>query len=267
MTCAKILTLVMYFCFTMKSIFALAIVALFLNSSCSSSEPRQSPVIVTELKLDSQPNSREFESLEKTPIELKLEQLGLVDIIALDSSILVDLRYSSDRNFTGKDMYGALNRCYLQKDVADKLVAAQIELRKQFPYYSLLVFDGARPVSIQQYMWDSVQLPPGDRAKYLSNPENRSLHNYGAAVDLTIVDDNGRELDMGTPYDFFGELAHPRSENANYAEGKLTTEQIINRELLRSVMSKAGFTRIETEWWHFNSCSRIRASEIYPVIE
>jgi D-alanyl-D-alanine dipeptidase len=202
----------------------------------------------------------------KSETELAMEQLGLVNIQELDSTIRVDLRYSTINNFTGKDMYGDLNRCYLQKDVAAKLVSAQAQLKMQYPYYSLLVFDGARPVSIQQLMWDSVDLAPGERQKYLSNPANRSLHNYGAAVDLTIVDERGNELDMGTPYDFFGELAHPRKESEYFEAGQLSEQQLANRELLREVMRAAGFSRIETEWWHFNSTSRVRAAEIYPVI-
>jgi D-alanyl-D-alanine dipeptidase len=202
----------------------------------------------------------------KSPIELQMEALGLIDITSLDSTIHVDLRYSSENNFTGKDMYGDLNRCYLQKDVATKLANAQAALRSRYPYYSLLVFDGARPVSIQQLMWDSVDLSPGDRQKYLSNPANRSLHNYGAAVDVTIIDEAGNELDMGTPYDYFGELAHPRKETYYFGSGELSATQIANRELLREVMRGAGFSRIETEWWHFNSTSRVRAAEIYPVI-
>lgn len=204
---------------------------------------------------------------EKSGIELAMERLGLIDVLSLDSTLKVDLRYSTMNNFTGKDMYGDLNNCYLQKDVAEKLVTAQAELKRQFPYYSLIVFDGARPVSIQQVMWDSVDLSPVDRQKYLSNPANRSLHNYGAAVDVSIVDERGVELDMGTPYDYFGELAHPRKETEYFEAGELTETQIANRELLRSVMRTAGFSRIETEWWHFNSTSRVRAAEIYPVIE
>lgn len=203
----------------------------------------------------------------KSAIELQMEELGLVDILSLDSTLQVELRYSTLNNFTGKDMYGDLNRCYLQKDVAEKLVKAQAELRHQYPYYSLLVFDGARPVSIQQLMWDSVELSAMDRQKYLSNPANRSLHNYGAAVDLTIIDETGHELDMGTPYDYFGELAHPRKETEYFETGELTATQLANRELLRTVMRTAGFSRIETEWWHFNSTSRLHAAEIYPVIE
>jgi D-alanyl-D-alanine dipeptidase len=205
--------------------------------------------------------------IEKSDIELEMEALGLVDVLSLDSTLKVDLRYSTTNNFTGKDMYGDLNRCYLQKDVAEKLVAAQRALKKQFPYYSLIVFDGARPVSIQQLMWDSVDLSAADRQKYLSNPANKSLHNYGAAVDVSIIDESGAELDMGTPYDYFGELAHPRKETEYFQSGELTQTQLTNRELLRSVMREAGFSRIETEWWHFNSTSRIHAAEIYPVIE
>lgn len=207
-----------------------------------------------------------FEEPVKSEIELSMEALGLVNIQELDSTIKVDLRYSSKNNFTGKDLYGDLNRCYLQKDVANKLVNAQAELHKRHPEYSLLVFDGARPVSIQQFMWDSVQLPPGERQKYLSNPANKSLHNYGAAVDLTIVDAAGEELDMGTPYDYFGGLAHPKKEAEYLASGELSAAQIANRELLREVMRAAGFSRIETEWWHFNSTSRVKAAEIYKVV-
>ena len=200
-------------------------------------------------------------------IEVQMESIGLVDVASVDSTLLVDLRYSTTNNFTGRDLYGDLNRCYLQKDVAEKLAKAQAELRRRFPYYGLLVFDGARPVSIQRYMWDSISFLPGERQKYLSNPENRSLHNYGAAVDLTIIDAQGRELDMGTPYDFFGEMAHPREEEHFFESGQLTESQVANRMLLREVMRAAGFTGIETEWWHFNSTSRANAAVTYPLVE
>lgn len=200
-------------------------------------------------------------------MDLYLDSLGLVNVLSLDSMLRLNIRYSSTANFTGKDLYGEYNSCYLQKDVAEKLIKAHAILRTNYPYYRFLIFDGARPVSVQQLMWDSVDLSPSERQKYLSNPGNYSLHNFGAAVDLTIIDDHGRELDMGTPYDYFGTEAHPRSEQTLYSEGKLTASQIINREILRDVMRQAGFTGIETEWWHFNSCSRIRATEIYTLVK
>jgi zinc D-Ala-D-Ala dipeptidase len=196
-----------------------------------------------------------------------LDSLGLVNILTLDSTIKTDIRYSTVNNFVGKDLYGDFNSCYLQKDVALKLMEAHALLRAKFPYYRFLVFDGARPVSVQKMMWDSVNLSPDERQKYLSNPGNYSLHNFGAAVDLTITDEDGRELDMGTPYDYFGTEAHPRSEQSLFQDGKLTATQIMNRELLRTVMREAGFSGIETEWWHFNACSRIRAAEMYPLVK
>lgn len=231
-----------------------------------------SPVVHADVHHDTADVIAENQSVQtnvilKSATETYLDSLGLVNVYTLDSSLKIEIRYSTPENFIGKDMYGDFAACYLQKDVAEKLIKAHRLLHDRFPYYRFVIFDGARPVSIQQMMWDSVDLPPGERQKYLSNPGNYSLHNFGAAVDLTIADEDGRELDMGTPYDYFGTEAHPRNEQALYSEGKLTAVQIMNRELLRSVMREAGFSGIETEWWHFNSCSRARATEIYPLVK
>jgi D-alanyl-D-alanine dipeptidase len=116
-------------------------------------------------------------------------------------------------------------------------------------------------------MWDTINVPYSERSKYVSNPANGSLHNFGAAVDVTIRDIHGFELDMGTPYDYFGELAYPREEERMLEEGKLTHIQLLNRQLLRDVMEKGGFQGITTEWWHFNSCYRREAYERYRIIE
>ena len=129
------------------------------------------------------------------------------------------------------------------------------------------VFDGVRPRSVQQKMWDMLDMPVQERSKYVSNPQNGSLHNFGAAVDLTIIDSTGRQLDMGTPYDYFGELAYPRLEAEMLEQGKLSKQQVKNRGLLREVMLEAGFTPITTEWWHFNSCYRKEAWEKYKIVE
>ncbi|CAN5429308.1 N/A [soil metagenome] len=200
-------------------------------------------------------------------IEMDLIRSGLVNIQELDSTFIVDLRYSSINNFTGIDMYGDFDMAYLQKDVAEKLLVAQHNLQNKFPFYSLIIFDAVRPLHIQQQMWDTLKLPPGEKIKYLSNPKNGSLHNYGAAVDLSIVDQNGIELDMGTTFDFFGDEAHPDKEKELLDQGILSQRQISNREILRGVMRNAGFSGIQTEWWHFNSCSRITAAEKYEMIK
>lgn len=192
---------------------------------------------------------------------------GCVDIKVIDSSIVVDLKYSTSDNFLGFDVYGDFNTCYLQMDVAEKLRLAQQFLKSQFPFYNLIVYDGARPRSVQYKMWNTLDIPYRERSKYLSNPDGGSLHNFGAAVDLSIINENGYVLDMGTDYDYFGELAYPREEERMIKEGKLSHKQLLNRELLRSVMEQAGFSGITTEWWHFNSCRRSEAYTMYPIIE
>ena len=206
-----------------------------------------------------------------TTILSELEQLlidsGLVNIRELDSTIIVDLRYSTENNFLGKDVYGDLNNCYLQPDVAEKLLHAQQLLKKEFPQYNLLVFDGVRPRSIQWKMWEMLDMPEKEKIKYVSNPEFGSLHNFGAAVDVSISDENGNELDMGTPFDFFGELAYPVKEQQLLKKGELSSLQIENRKLLRRVMYGSDFFNIQTEWWHFNSCYRKEAITKYKLIE
>lgn len=200
-------------------------------------------------------------------LERSFIQLGLVDIQKNDSSLHVDLRYSTTNNFLGKDVYGSLWRAYLQPDVADKLSKAQQYLKQQHPGYSLVVFDAVRPLSIQQLMWDTIKYSGVDKMKYLTNPKYGSLHNFGAAVDISILDSLNNELDMGTAFDYFGELAHPQLELKMMNEGKISHAQLMNRQLLRSVMYSAGFFNIQTEWWHFNACSREKALMLYKIIQ
>lgn len=205
--------------------------------------------------------------MELLDIEERMEAMGLVNIHDIDPTITVDLRYSTENNFLGEDVYGDLNNCYLQPEVAEKLMLAQLLLRVKYPAYSLIVFDGVRPRSIQYKMWNHANLPAGEKTLYLSNPANGSVHMYGAAVDVGIVDETGTELDMGTEFDFFGELAWPQKEDEMLAQGRLTEEHIKHRELLRYCMVGAGFRALPTEWWHFNSVSRSVAQIIYPAIE
>ncbi len=199
--------------------------------------------------------------------EQEVINAGLVDIKTIDSSIVVDMKYSTTDNFMGIDVYGDFNKCYLQPDVAEKLRNAQLFLKSKFPYYNLIIYDGARPRSVQRKMWDTINVPYYEKSKYVSNPSGGSLHNFGAAVDLSIADENGFVLDMATTYDFFGELAYPREEDRMLMEGKLTQKQWLNRELLRSVMNHSGFFGITTEWWHFNSCGLNTAYLKYAIIE
>jgi D-alanyl-D-alanine dipeptidase len=239
----------------------------FLFFSCASEEKESSKSM--EKKNPSQIDTVKKVDLVKDTCELEKHLIvsGLVDIQKTIPGILIDLRYSDTNNFMHIDVYGDLERIYLQPDVAEKLKVAQEYLQSQDSNLTLLVFDGVRPRSVQQIMWDTVDIPINERGKFVSNPKNGSLHNYGAAVDVTIAKLNGEELDMGTPYDDASKLSYPAMEAAYLQKGELTKEQIANRKLLRAVLSKSGFWNIQTEWWHFNSCNREQAKGKYEIVE
>lgn len=208
-------------------------------------------------------NATVVSELEKTLIDQ-----GLVDIEKVIPGIKVELKYSTEDNFFGKDVYGDHVRCYLQPVVAEMLGKAQESLKKEYPNLTLLVYDGVRPLSVQQILWDSLDKPDSIKPLYVSDPKIGGLHNFGVAVDLTIFDtEAGKPLDMGTTYDFFGYPAYPDRELQMLAEGKITRAQVANREILRKVMKGAGFTGIGSEWWHFNAFSRKEAGEKFALIK
>ncbi len=202
-----------------------------------------------------------------TDLEKAIRAAGLVEVQELESAIYCNLKYSTTDNFLGEDVYGDFDKCFLQPEAAAGLAVAQAHLEKKHPGWHLSIFDAVRPRRVQQQMWDLVDYPIQEKVRYVSNPKNGSLHNYGAAVDITIVTETGEELDMGTPFDYFGELAYPRKETALLAAGLLSQEVIENRRLLREVMYHGGFTVLPTEWWHFNFCSRAEAAQRYTIIE
>jgi D-alanyl-D-alanine dipeptidase len=189
----------------------------------------------------------------------------LVDIRTLDKDVLVQLKYSTTDNFMKADAYGDLEKCYLRPEVAKMLAKAQRILKKEHPGLSLLVFDCVRPRNIQRKMWALVK--GTDLQQYVADPDKGSIHNYGAAVDLTVCDESGKEIDIGTPFDFFGDLAQPRLEEKFLNEKKLTEEQIRNRMILRKAMEDAGFIPLEIEWWHFNAFPSSVIKEKYSIIE
>lgn len=199
-------------------------------------------------------------------LEVRMIKLGLVDVGQMSDQIKVDLKYASEDNFLGQDVYMGLKRAYLQPEVAMMLIEASGYLSELRPGYSIVVFDATRPVEVQQKMWDMVDVPLKEKVKFLSNPRNGSLHNFGAAVDVGIVDEMGEEIDMGSPFDYMGELAWPVKEKELLEKGLLQPEHIKNRQLLRQVMYKSGFYNIQTEWWHFNAMRREVAKAKYPII-
>lgn len=254
--------------------FGLLLIPLFLfsckNEASEELMDSQEEIVELPAKDTSEIEIKAEDSLrqEVSSLDLSERQSSLVNIQQVDSSIQIDIRYATSNNFMGKVLYENIHHVFLQKDVALKLKNAQKFLKEEHPTWSLLVFDGGRPLSIQQKMWDALDsIPAKRRGNFLSNPASGgSIHNYGAAVDLTIVDENGKELDMGTPYDDIRQLAYPRLEKQFLASGELQQEQVDHRKLLRKVMNRAGFYNIETEWWHFNSCTRAQAMKKCDVI-
>ncbi|MCE6990341.1 M15 family metallopeptidase [Dyadobacter sp. CY323] len=202
-------------------------------------------------------------------IETRMIKQGLVNVQETDPDILVELKYSTTDNFIGKDVYGELNRAYLQPEMAKRLSKASEYLKKLKPEFKLLVYDAARPNSAQYALWDALdnlKIPAKNKTMYVADPKIGSNHNFGCAIDLTIADGNGKPLDMGTKFDFFGPLAYPRSEQEMLKKGKLTILQIENRQLLRKVMVQAGFRANTTEWWHFDGMSKSQAKARYGMI-
>lgn len=197
---------------------------------------------------------------------LSMERQGMVDVTSVDGSIQVSLMYSRADNFTGGVLYDDLRRAYLHPKAAAALAKAQKELKRLRPDLSLKVYDAARPMSIQQKMWDKVKNTP--KYFYVSNPaRGGGLHNYGMAVDITLCRLNGDSIPMGTKIDHMGMAAHIDNEETLVKEGRISREALNNRRLLRRVMRHAGFTPLRTEWWHFNYISRATAKKYYKVIK
>lgn len=238
------------------------------SPSCQSgSKYRKFPSLYPKQELHLEIDTDLIYSLDLSDIDQKAKEAGMVPIQQVDSTIYVDLRYASTRNFMGINLYGDLHHAYLQKEVAESLQKAQSLLQSKHPGYSLLLFDGFRPRRVQQIMWQSVKLPVKEKIKFLSNPSKGSLHNFGAAVDLTIIDSNCTPLDMGTAYDYVGHKAYPRLETQMLKDGVLDSAQLKNRILLRNLLKEVGFSSITTEWWHFNYCSRKEAYRRFPLVE
>ncbi len=159
------------------------------------------------------------------------------DVAALDPSIRLDIRYATADNFTKSKIYDC-PRCLLRPEAADAIVKAHKSLKPKG--LGLKMYDCYRPRPYQQRLWDKVPNPD-----YVTPPAKGSMHSRGAAVDLTIVDSKGNELDMGTPYDFFGREAHTDHFD-------LPKKVLENRRLLRETLEAVGFKGIRTEWWHYS---------------
>jgi D-alanyl-D-alanine dipeptidase len=199
--------------------------------------------------------------------EAKMREYKLVNIRDIDPTILVDLKYSTEDNFVGVDMYGGLDRAYLEKDFANMVVRAQKLLKKLDANYTLLIYDAARPISVQRAMRKSVE---GTQFEgFVADGTRGCRHNYGVGVDLTIATLDGKPLDMGAGFDDFTEAASvkgtpdnsdPSSRtievyrtyiNSMVSKGIISSEAAQNRMLLIEIMHEVGLYPYRREWWHF----------------
>ncbi|MBS7231306.1 M15 family metallopeptidase [Flavobacterium psychroterrae] len=160
-----------------------------------------------------------------------------VNLKDYSNDFIYDMKYATEDNFLKAKVYDCAE-CVLRY----KTVQALIKANKAFMQkgFKIKLYDCYRPLAIQQKMWEIVSNP-----KYVADPKKGSIHNRGGAVDISIVDINGKEVDMGTPFDFFGIRA-----SHNYT--MLSNDVKSNRKYLKSIMIKNGFNSFDSEWWHYN---------------
>lgn len=171
------------------------------------------------------------------PVEHKIEDTTFVNLKEYSKDFIYDMKYATDDNFLKAKVYDCAE-CFLRL----KTVKALIEANKDFikKGYKIKLYDCYRPLSIQQKMWTIVSNP-----EYVADPKKGSIHNRGGAVDISLVDAKGKELEMGTAFDFFGpEAGH------NYT--KFSKEILANRKFLKKIMTQNGFNSFDSEWWHYN---------------
>ncbi len=189
--------------------------------------------------------------------------------IKKSASVFIDLRYCGINNFMQKDLYRGFQNAFLHQVAYEKFLNALKFLEIESPHLSFRVFDALRPRSVQKIMYDYVTNTP--MQEYVANPKLGSVHNFGMAIDLTLNHRLGtridREVDMGTEFDDFTELAQPQLEEKNLSLGKISEEQFKNRLLLRKIMEKAGFEQLPHEWWHFNALPAKHVREKFLIVE
>lgn len=188
-------------------------------------------------------------SLSAHNLDSLMRAYGMVEVTSLAPHIRVQLKYATRDNFIGANMYGTLRKAYLHPNLARALARAQKALEREKPGYAFLIYDAARPQSVQRRMYQAVAGTP--KKIYVAAPERGGRHNFGVAVDLTIVDAAGKPLDMGSPFDHFGEEAHLGDEGARVKQGIFAPEVPANRALMQRLLGAEGLRPYDKEWWHY----------------
>ncbi|MDO4758095.1 MAG: M15 family metallopeptidase [Rikenellaceae bacterium] len=204
---------------------------------------------------------------ERSKIEQHLDSIGLQNVAEEIAGIEVRMVYATTYNFMGRVLYTGLDEAYLIPEAMEKLAKANEILRKKRMDLHLIVYDAARPRSIQEQMWRVVE--GTELEDFVANPHKNGggPHNYGIAVDVTLVDCTGHPIPMGSEYDYFGDRARVDLEPQLIEQGEITRRELLNRQLLREVMTQAGWLVEPSEWWHFNAMPLVEAAQKLQVIE
>ena len=223
----------------LKNTFYILCFLLLLSCKKEVKEPIEKIQEYKETQIDSiveQTETLETTETNENNSETKIKDTSFVNIQSLSSDFVLDLKYATSDNFLKQKVYDC-PECFLRISTAKALVKANQELIKKG--FRIKLFDCYRPLDVQKKMW---KILPG--TNYVANPKKGSKHNRGAAVDLTLVDSLGNELDMGTKFDFFGPEAHHTYLNHS-------KEVLQNRKLLKETLAKYNFKSIYNEWWHY----------------
>ena len=197
------------------------------------------------------------------PVEAIASHPDFVPLASI-AGIAVDLRYAGRDNFTGRVLYRGIDCAWIRHEAAAGLRAAVARLAALRPGWRLLVLDALRPQRVQQAIWD--EFAGGGLEQYFAHPERGSIHSWGLAVDATLLDDRGRELDMGSAFDAMTPLSHPEMEAEHRARGLLRDDQLSARRVLREAMTAGGFAGIGNEWWHFDHGDRAHTRQHLPRV-
>jgi D-alanyl-D-alanine dipeptidase len=176
----------------------------------------------------------------------------------------VDLRYASNNNFLARNFYGTLNCAFLRAPAAQALAISAQWLITNYPQHQLRVLDALRPQRVQEMIYHEFEGTP--TAGYLAHPTNGSIHSFGMALDVTVLDANACELDMGSGFDDLTEASHTNKDAEFLASGVLSEQHIHNRNILRNAMHAGGFQGISMEWWHFDLGDRVAIRRELPRV-
>ncbi len=176
-----------------------------------------------------------------------------------------DLRYAGIDNFAGRVLYRDIDCAWLRIEAAAGLEAAAVWLGARHPGWQLRVLDALRPQRVQQAIWADVVGTP--MAMYFADPARGSIHSFGMAVDVTLLDPAGHEVDMGSGFDEMSLASHPALHAEHLASGVLTAGQVALRDRLAAAMAAGGFAGIPNEWWHFDHGDRDAVRRTLPRVD